>query len=162
MEGQRDLAEEATGIPNFDQDSDEDHIEALDLYSKLRSSEVKLIGPDGKPQVLPSNLDSFLLKILADLSNGDSLTILQRDTMLTTVEAAKFLGISRQFLVQEIEKGRIPYIKVGTHRRLYVRDVLAYKSRRDASRRKHLDDLALAEYEEGLYEKELNDSDTRQ
>lgn len=42
----------------------------------------------------------------------------------------------------------------------FIRDVLGYKSKRDASRRKNLDDLALAEYEEGLYEKSLNDSDT--
>lgn len=155
-----DLSEEATGIPNFDQDSDQDQMEAFDLYSKLRDTKAKLIGFDGKPQVLPGNLDSFLLKLLADVLNGGSVTILQRDTTLTTVEAAKFLGVSRQFLVQEIDKGRIPHHKVGTHRRLYVRDVLAYKSKRDASRRKNLDDLALAEYEEGLYEKSLNDSDT--
>ncbi len=154
------LSEEATGIPNFDQDSDQDQMEALDLYSKLRDTKAKLIGSDGKPQVLPGNLDSFLLTLLADVLNGGSVTILQRDTTLTTVEAAKFLGVSRQFLVQEIDKERIPHHKVGTHRRLYVRDVLGYKSKRDASRRKNLDDLALAEYEEGLYEKSLNDSDT--
>ena len=160
MKGKGNLAEEATGISILDQDSDQDQRDMFDLYSKLRMTEAKLVGPDGQTQMLPGNLYSFLCQLLADLKNGDSVTILQSDATLTTVEAAKLLGVSRQFLVQEIEKKMIPHHMVGTHRRLYARDVLAYKSKRDASRRKHLDDLALAEYSEDLYEKGLNDPHT--
>ena len=133
-----------------------------ELYAKLRAAEIKLVGTDGKNQVLPGNLYLFLCQILAELKNGNSVTILQSDATLTTVEGAKLLGVSRQFLIQEIEKNRIPHHMVGTHRRLYARDVLAYKSNRDTSRRKHLDDLALAEYEEGLYKKALNDPHAEQ
>jgi excisionase family DNA binding protein len=158
MEGQERLAAEATGIAISEQDQMEIH----DLYSKLRAAEAKLVGPDGKVQVLPGTLYSFLCQLLADLKDGNSVTILQSDATLTTVEAAKLLGVSRQFLVQEIEKGRIPHHKVGTHRRLYARDVLAYKSNRDAGRRKLLDDLALAEFDEGLYTKGLDDPHPRQ
>jgi excisionase family DNA binding protein len=89
-------------------------------------------------------------------------TILHSEATLTTVEAAKLLGMSRQFLIQEIEKKRIPHHMVGTHRRLYARDVLAYKSNRDAGRRTQLDDLALKEYEEGLYTRGLSDPHPRQ
>jgi hypothetical protein len=46
---------------------------------------------------------------------------------------------------------------VGTHRRLYVRDVLAYKLQRDGKRRRILDDLTRAEAEEGLYDREPPD-----
>jgi hypothetical protein len=42
---------------------------------------------------------------------------------------------------------------IGTHRRLYARDVLAYKSKRDNARRKTLDDLSRAEYDEGIYDR---------
>jgi excisionase family DNA binding protein len=96
------------------------------------------------------------------LKDGKSVTILQSEATLTTVEAAKLLGVSRQFLVQEIDKMRIPHHMVGTHRRVYARDVLAYKSNRDAGRRKQLDDLALAEFEEGLYTRGINDPHSRQ
>ena len=158
MEDQGKLAAEATGISISEQDQRDIH----DLYSKLRAAEAKLVGPDGRTQVLPGSLYSFLCQLLADLKDGKSVTILQSEATLTTVEAAKLLGVSRQFLVQEIDKMRIPHHMVGTHRRVYARDVLAYKSNRDAGRRKQLDDLALAEYQEGLYTRGINDPHSRQ
>lgn len=127
--------------------------EMIDIYAKLREAEAKLIGPDGKTEILPNNLYSFLLRLLADLHAGHSVTILQSRHELTTVEASKIVGVSRQFLVQLLEKGEIPFHMVGTHRRMYVRDVLAYKSRRDTSRRKTLDDLARHEFAKGDYGK---------
>jgi excisionase family DNA binding protein len=140
MEERGNLAAEAAGRLIPEQDQRDLH----ELYSKLRAAEIKLVGTDGKIQVLPGDLYLFLCQILAELKNGNSVTILQSDATLTTVEGAKLLGVSRQFLIQEIEKNKIPHHMVGTHRRLYAREVLAYKSNRDTSRRKHLDDLALA------------------
>jgi excisionase family DNA binding protein len=127
--------------------------EIEDLYARIRAGEAKLVGPDGKAQVLPSNLYSFLCRLLGDLKAGKSITILQNSAELTTVEAAKMLAVSRQFLIQLLDRGQMPYHKVGTHRRLYARDVLAYKSRRDSARRKTLDDLAMEEMKEGLYDR---------
>ena len=136
----------------FDATSKEQE-EIIDIYVKLRESEAKLIGSDGKTEILPNNLYSFLLRLLADLRAGNSVTILQSRHELTTAEASKILGMSRQFLVQLLEKGEIPFHKVGTHRRLYVRDVIAYKAKRDTSRRKTLDDLAKREFAKGDYGK---------
>lgn len=145
----------------FDATSKEQQ-EIIDIYAKLRESEAKLIGPDGKTEILPNNLYSFLLRLLADLRAGNSVTILQSGHELTTAEASKILGMSRQFLVQLLDKGEIPFHKVGTHRRLYVRDALAYKSRRDTTRRKTLDDLAKREFAEGNYGKIPDDFHTGQ
>jgi excisionase family DNA binding protein len=127
--------------------------EIKEIYEKLREAAAKLVGPDGKTQVLPNNVYSFLCRLLADLRAGSSVTILQSNAQLTTMEASRMLGTSRQFLITLLEKGEIPYHKVGTHRRIYARDVLAYKAKRDAARRNALDDLARAEYDEGVYEK---------
>jgi len=52
-----------------------------------------------------------------------------------------------------LDENQIPYHMVGTHRRIYARDVLAYKGRRDSARRKTLDDLARAEFDEGIYDR---------
>jgi excisionase family DNA binding protein len=139
----------------------QDQKDILDLYTKIRAAEAKLIGPDGKTQVLPPNLYSFLCQLLGDLKAGKSVTILQNNAELTTVEAAKILSVSRQFLIQLLELNHIPFHMVGTHRRVYARDILAYKAKRDSARRKALDDLAGTEMEQGLYDRvESNDSDS--
>jgi len=131
--------------------------EIIGIYAKLREAEAKLIGPDGKTEILPNNLYSFLLRLLADLRAGHSVTILQSRHELTTVETSKILGVSRQYLIQLLEKGEIPFHMVGTHRRLYVRDVFAYKSQRDTARRKTLDELAKTEFAKGDYGKVPDD-----
>ena len=133
--------------------SGKDQREIQEIYQKLRTAEAKLVGPDGRTQILPNSLYSFLCRLLSDLKAGNSVTILQSNAALTTVESAKLVGISRQFLIGLLNKGEIPFHMVGTHRRLYARDVLAYKAKRDTARRKTLDDLARVEEEEGLYEK---------
>ena len=127
--------------------------EIIGIYEKLREAEAKLIGPDGKTEILPNNLYSFLLRLLADLRAGHSVTILQSRHELTTVEAGKILGMSRQFLVKLLEKGEIPFHFVGTHRRMYVRDVMTYKLKRDLMRRETLDELAKREISKGDYDK---------
>lgn len=142
--------------------SEQDQKDILDLYTKIRAAEAKLVGPDGKTQLLPTNLYSFLCQVLGDLKAGKSVTILQSNAELTTIEAAKLLAVSRQFLVQLLEKNEIPYHMVGTHRRLYARDVLAFKGRRDSARRKTLDDLARTEFQQGTYDRmPLIDTDGR-
>lgn len=137
--------------------SPRDQREITDLYQKLREVEAKLVGPDGKIELLPNNVNSFLYRLLADLRAGNSITILQAKAELTTVEASKLLGMSRQFLIKLLEKGEIPFHKIGTHRRMYARDILAYKVKRDMNRRKVLDDLARTEQEQGTYDKVPDD-----
>ena len=140
--------------------SEQDQKDILNNYAKLRAAEAKLVGPDGKTQRLPANVNAFLYQILADLKDGKSITILQSNAELTTVEAAKVLSVSRQFLVQLVEGGQIPFHMVGTHRRVYARDLLAYKAKRDSARRKTLDDLAHSEMGSGLYDRiPLDDPD---
>jgi len=152
------ITDEAAGV----QISLSDQQDILDLYKKIRAAEAKLVGPDGKTQYLPSNLYSFLCQVLGDLKEGRSVTILQSNEELTTVEAAKMLAVSRQFLINSLNNGEIPFHMVGTHRRLYARDVLAYKVRRDLTRRQTLDELSRGEYSKDTFRKvQINDTHTR-
>jgi excisionase family DNA binding protein len=103
---------------------------------------------------LPDSVYAFLAQLIADLQAGKSVSIIQSEATLTTVEAANMLGVSRQFLVKLLDSDQIPHHKVGTHRRIYMRDLLKYKAERDGRRRKALDDLVEAEIKDGLYDRQ--------
>ena len=49
-----------------------------------------------------------------------------------------------------LEKGKIPYYKVGSHRRIRMEDVVAYKKKRDEESEKLLDELVAEAQELGL------------
>ena len=135
-------------------DSPEDRQQVQDLYLKIQSSHVNLVGPDGRTESLPRSLQDFLVKLIGCLRTGQPIAIVQNDAQYTTVEAAQILGVSRQFLIKVLERDEIPHHMVGTHRRIYVRDLLAYKAKRDGKRRQILDELTHAEAEDGLYDLE--------
>jgi len=56
---------------------------------------------------------------------GDARDMLSQSELLTTAEAAALLGSSRQHVVDLCERGELPYVRVGTHRRLHRSDVEA-------------------------------------
>lgn len=65
--------------------------------------------------------------------------------------AANYLGVSRQHLVDLLESGQVPFHKVGSHRRIQFKDLLAFERLRDRSRREALDRLATQVDKAGLY-----------
>jgi len=109
--------------------------------------------------LLPGSLHLFLTELIGLLNDEKSVMILQDQATLTTIGAAAMLGVSRQFLVNLLEKGEIPYHMVGTHRRIYAQHLFQYKARRDSHRHKAIRELAQAEAKEGLYGKTPSSGD---
>lgn len=134
--------------------SEMDRKEIEQLYAAFRRGKAKLIGPSGEARLLPDSLYSFLVELIGLLNEGKSVMIVQNQAKLTTVEASSLLGVSRQFLVNLLEKGEIPYHMVGTHRRIYAQDLFQYKAQRDKRRHKIIRELAQAEAKEGIYDRE--------
>lgn len=133
--------------------SAQDQHDVVRLYEAIRRGKAKLVSPDGEVKQLPDSLYSFLIELIGLLNEGHCVYIVQNQAKLTTVEAATMLGVSRQFLVNLLERGEISYHMVGTHRRIYAQDLLHYKAKRDGQRQAILRDLVTAETEEGLYDK---------
>lgn len=100
---------------------------------------------------LPSGAVQLLLRLLENMASGRAVTIMARSAELTTQQAADMLNISRPFLVtQLLETRKIPYHRVGTHRRVRLDDVLNYKEQIDQDRRQVLDELTAQAQELGL------------
>ena len=76
---------------------------------------------------------------------------------LTTQQAADILNISRLFLVKLLDEGAIPYIKVGSHRRIRFKDLIIYREQRKVKRRQGLKKLTQFLQEEGFYEAGIQD-----
>jgi excisionase family DNA binding protein len=133
--------------------SDTDRKEIEQLYDAFRRGKAKLVAPNGEARLLPDSLYSFLVELIGLLNEGKSVMIVQHQAKLTTVEAASILGVSRQFLVNLLERGESPYHMVGTHRRIYAQDLFQYKARRDGYRHQAIRELAQAEATEGLYDR---------
>ncbi len=104
---------------------------------------VEAIGDDVPPQtfVLPAEAVRLLTDMLAHLAQGRAVAVLPEDAALTTQQAADMLNVSRPYLVQKLEAGAIPFHKAGTHRRVYLRDLITYRERSAARSRALLDEL---------------------
>lgn len=147
------LQKRKTGEPGGESTAGRVENRIVDAYAKIRSGQVRLSAPSGQLRKLPVSLDAFLTQLTKNLESGQPVTIFEINAELTTAEAARMLAVSRQFLVNLLEGGEIPFHMTGTHRRVYARDVLSYKTKRDLARRKTLDKLARTEMSEGLYDR---------
>ncbi len=122
------------------------------IAGQKRRPLARLLGPDGSEVEIPASALAALLAVVRDMAQGLTITLIPHDKELTTKEAADILGVSRPFLVKLLDRGEIPYDRVGTHRRLKVEDVLGYRELRAVRRREHLRKLTeLSEQVEGGY-----------
>jgi excisionase family DNA binding protein len=127
---------------------------ALDRVARLLErveERPRLVGPRGEDVEVPASLFAVLADVVEHLRRGDGVAVVPYHRELTTQQAADLLNISRPYLVRLLDEGCIAYRRLGTHRRLKLGDVVAYKARRDAERRSALDDLAALSQEAGLY-----------
>ncbi|OHF35796.1 hypothetical protein HMPREF2550_11400 [Corynebacterium sp. HMSC074A01] len=76
---------------------------------------------------LPKETAVWLRDIIEDLAEGRLVKAPGPEEEMTTQQVANLLGVSRPFVVKLIDEGHLTGHKVGTHRRVYTRDAVAYK-----------------------------------
>lgn len=91
---------------------------------------------------IPLQAFKLLRSILNNMAKGKSIALLLSDSEISTQQAADILNVSRPHVVKLLEQGVIPHKKVGTHRRIQLKDLLDYETKLKQARRKDLDILA--------------------
>lgn len=83
--------------------------------------------------MLPAQAVRLLTDILGYLADGRGVSIMPDDAALTTNQAADLLNVSRPYLIRLLERQEMPFTLVGSHRRVLLRDVLAYHRKQAAA-----------------------------
>lgn len=112
------------------------------LLDALHGSATASITVDKKPLCVPPLALGLVTELVEHLAAGRSVTVLSCEEEISPREAAGLLGVSRPFASRLLDEGKIPSRRVGTHRRAFVKDVLAYRERELEARRAALDELA--------------------
>ena len=102
----------------------------------------KLVGPDGDFIILPHAVFQVLKQIVNYMMNDRVIFLIPHYRELTTQEAAQILGVSRPYLISLLEQKKIPFTKVGSHRRIKLNDLLRYKKQLEAEEKRALDEIA--------------------
>jgi excisionase family DNA binding protein len=132
--------------------------EQVQELQKLMQREGKafLVGNGGEPALeLPDVVYSLLLRILQSMQQGNAISIVPFMQDLTTQDAANFLGVSRPFFVKLLEKGKLRHHMTGSHRRVYLKDLMEYRQHRDQEKMDAINRIAQFEEDAGLYDKVL-------
>ena len=122
------------------------------LVQPTPESRALIVGPDGTRTELPESLYAVLVRAAHELRRGRGISILPVGLELTTQQAADLVNVSRPFLIRLLEAGQIPYHMVGTHRRIRLDDLLAYRRRRSQDRRAMLAGMAAEAQELDIYD----------
>lgn len=97
---------------------------------------------DGEAVLIPNAIMPLFIQLVSEMAEGNAVAVTALHEELSTQKSADILNVSRPFLIQLLENNEIPFHKVGTHRRVRLQDLLAYKHKVDSKRVSVLSELA--------------------
>ena len=122
-------------------------------HSDIAAAFVSLSSNDDDTTLeIPGHALRLLVDMLAQIANGNAVTVAPVHAELTTQQAADLLNVSRPYVVKLLDQDAIPHRRVGNRRRVLLTDLLEYKHRDEAHRRKIADQLTAEAQELGLYD----------
>ncbi len=130
-----------------------EEVQIRELNRILQLGSPALVGADGERVELPDSVFRLLKDITRNMQLGRAVVLIPENQQLTTQRGADLLGVSRPHLIKLLEAGELRYHKAGSHRRIYLKDLVAYQKRRDVERKAALGRIAKEAFESGLYDR---------
>jgi excisionase family DNA binding protein len=125
---------------------------ASEALVALRRRPRRFTLPNGATVQLPKTAVDGLIEMLEAVAEGQAATVVRTPREVSTQQAATVLNMSRPTVVKLTEDGVLPSRKVGSHRRITLADLLAYRDDIVARRRALLDQMSRDAEELGFYE----------
>lgn len=130
-----------------DQEIAKDSLQDLQVVSeRIKSSRKKgvkiKVQETGAFITIPKKALTLLSAIIQNMAEGKTISIVPSNSEVTTQQAADMLNVSRPHLIKLLETKKIPFKKVGSHRRILLNDMIAYKEQLAKQREVQLDFLS--------------------
>lgn len=129
----------------------DDRTLAAEALRRLRRRPSRFTLPGGDTVRIPKTAVDGLMELLEAVAAGDTATVVRTPHEVTTQQAAEVLNVSRPTVVRLIDEGALPARKVGSHRRIPLADLLAYRDQMVAQRHQALEDMVRDAEALGLY-----------
>lgn len=107
----------------------------------LESDDMKIFNTLLAEGNMSGNLKEAILAIFETLAEGNKLAIAPSEKVMSSQEAADFLNVSRPHINKLLDAGVIPSYRDGKHRRVYFKDLIFFKIKRESAH-KGLDELS--------------------
>jgi excisionase family DNA binding protein len=129
------------------------YLSLASVVETIRSEQTEIEIEETKSKIsIPVSALKMLGDILKAMGEGKSISIIPVSHEVTTQRAAEILGCSRPHFVKILEEGKIPFTKIGKHRRILLEDVLQFKALMKEEQKKHLIEMMNLDEEIGLYD----------
>ncbi|MBR9776813.1 MAG: helix-turn-helix domain-containing protein [Cytophagales bacterium] len=108
-----------------------------------REKGVKIkVQETGEFITIPKKALTLLSAIIQNMAEGKTISIVPSNSEVSTQQAADMLNVSRPHLIKLLETKIIPFKKVGSHRRILLKDIIDYKEQLTKQREAQLDFLS--------------------
>ena len=98
-------------------------------HGRGNTARLRLIDDD-KDITVPVKAIHMLADILHMMEQNQAVSIVPVNAELTTQQAADFLNVSRPYLISTLlDAGKLPFHMAGNRRKLYFKDLMAYKEK---------------------------------
>lgn len=101
------------------------------LARALADSDDVTVFVNGTTVKLPAQARNAVVDVLQRFAQGDAVMVSSAEDLLNTSQAAEVAGVSLTYMRRLTDAGTIPVEYRGTHRRIRLRDVLAWLGTRE-------------------------------